>query len=90
MNGIMIYEGDIVIENGSMAIGNVDEQIGEFVLLAAPGEFKEVPIIGMNVKNMLNGNVDPFFAGKLKMQLKSQHLKAKKIVVNETDIAVEI
>jgi hypothetical protein len=91
MNGILIDEyGDFVVSNGSLSIGNVDEQIVEAVMISVPGEIKEIPMIGMNIRLMLSGNVDPMFPGKLKAQLKTQHLIAKKISYNETEINVEV
>ena len=91
MKGILIGEdGDLVISNGSAAIGDVDEQITEFVVIAVAGEIKEIPTIGANVRMMLSGNVDPMFAGDLKSQLKTQHLNTKKIIVNETEISIEL
>ena len=86
----MIEDGDFMLLNGSLAIDEVDEQIVEFVMVAAPGEIKEVPTLGVNVKNMLNGIIDPFFVGQLKTQLKTQHLEAKSVIVTTEEIAVEL
>lgn len=90
MNGILIENGDLVLSGGSMSIGNVDEQLVEFVMVAAPGELKETPSLGMNIRTMLNGVVDPFFVGRLKTQLKTQHLDPKLVTISETDITVEV
>ena len=82
--------GDIVISTGSMTVGVVDYQIVEAVMVAVPGELREVPTIGMNVRSMSGGIVDPFFSGKLKTQLKTQHLNPKKIYTTVEEIGVEL
>jgi len=91
MNGILIDEyGDIIVANGSMSIGDVDEQIVQFVMAGVPGDFKESPTLGVNVQCMLGGNVDTLFQGRIKEQIKSQHLKVIKVTVSETEIYVEV
>ena len=91
MQGILIDEyGDFMLFNSGLLIDNIDEQIVECVMITVPGELKESPMLGMNIKTMLCGNVDPMFTGELKAQLKTQHLTAKKISISETEIGVEI
>jgi len=91
MNGIIIDEfGDITLSGGTLAIANVDEQIVQFVMAGVPGDFKESPTLGVNVQSMLGGNVDTLFQGRLKEQIKSQHLKVIKVRVSETEIYVEV
>ena len=52
MNGILIdaESGDLLIERGSVVIGDTDSQIAEGVLVAMRGEWKEWPLIGGEVK----------------------------------------
>ncbi|MFK1951343.1 hypothetical protein ACIXFX_22300 [Bacteroides fragilis] len=52
MNGILIdaESGDLLIERGSVVIGETDSQIAECVLVAMRGEWKEWPLIGGEVK----------------------------------------
>ena len=91
MNGIIVDEfGDITLSGGSLAVAKVDEQIVQFIMLAVPGELKETPTMGMNVADMICGTIDPFFVGKLRTQLKTQHITAKRITVSTTEIYVEL
>lgn len=90
MLGIIIENGDLQVSNEAMVIDNVDYQIAEAVLLAVPGELREVPTMGMNVRGILGGSVDTFFAGKLKTQLKTQHLNPTKVSMSIDEIAVEL
>lgn len=55
MNGILINaeSGDLLIERGSVIIGDTDSQIAEGVLVAMRGEWKEWPLIGGEVKKCL-------------------------------------
>ena len=57
MNGILIdaESGDLLIERGSVVIGETDSQIAGCVLVAMRGEWKEWPLIGGEVKKMLGG-----------------------------------
>jgi len=90
MRGILLDEnGEIIIENGTMKIGNVDAQVAEHVITAFQGEFKEVPLLGGNMAKMLNGKPDPFWPAEMKRQLKTQHIDAD-ISVDEDNYFVKL
>jgi hypothetical protein len=73
MKGILLdNDGDLMIRNGSVVIGDVDAQITEHILQAYPGAYKEVPTIGAHLAGDLNGTFDPFLEGKIKEMLQSQ------------------
>jgi len=77
MKGILIDEnGEVIIEHGTMKVGDVDAQIAEHIVTAFRGEYKEVPLLGGAARNMLNGAPDPFWAGDIKRQLESQGIRA--------------
>jgi len=91
MIGILIDNtGDLQVSNGALVLGDVDEQICQFVMLANPGDFKESPTLGKNVYNLLNGVPDEFYKGDLKTHLKTQHLNPKSITISETEINVDL
>lgn len=91
MKGILLDENsEIMIRNGSMVIGDVDTQVVEHVITAFQGEYKEVPLLGGNIKKMLNGAPDPFWAGEMKRQLKAQHINADIKGMNEGNFIVEL
>ena len=91
MKGILLDEtGEIIIEHGTMKIGDVDAQIAEHIITAFQGEYKEVPLLGGNLRKMQNGAPDPFWEGEVKRQLKSQNINAE-INVGETgDVVVKL
>jgi hypothetical protein len=77
MKGILLDEDcEVIIERGTMKIGDVDAQVAEHVITAFQGEFKEVPLLGGNAALMLNGTPNPFWAAEMKRQLGTQHIDA--------------
>ncbi len=91
MKGILIEDtGDLMIRDESAVIGEIDSQVIERVLTAYPGEFKEVPLIGANVRAMLGGTPDPFWRNNAKDMLKTQHIQVKKIEIIDNQITVEL
>ncbi len=90
MRGILIENNDLVVSNGTLQIGDVNEQIAQFVVLAYPGEFKHAPLIGGNVRQMQNGTPDPFWAGKIKRQLRQCLVAVKRVSVKTDNIEIEL
>jgi hypothetical protein len=95
MKGIQLDEtGEIIIERDgayhTMKIGDVDSQIAEHVITAFQGEYKEIPLLGGNIKKMLNGAPDPFWVNDVKRQLKNQGLNAELTVTDTQDIIVTL
>lgn len=88
MNGILIdaESGDLLIEHGSVVIGNIDSQIAEGVLVAMRGEWKECPLIGGEVKKMLGGEVDVMWRGQVKKMLEACGLDVQKVSISEDNI----
>jgi hypothetical protein len=91
MKGILFDEdGDLMVRNGNVVIGDVDCQILEHVLEAYPGEFKEAPTVGAHLADALNGSFDPFLEGKIKEMLKSQHIEVTRLNITEEGIELTI
>ena len=88
MNGILIdaESGDLLIERGSVVIGDTDSQIAEGVLVAMRGEWKEWPLIGGEVKKMLGGKVDVMWRGQVKKMLEACGLDGPKASITEDNI----
>jgi len=91
MKGILLDENnEVIIESGTMKIGDVDSQVAEHVVTAFQGEYKEVPLLGGNAAKMLNGKPDPFWPAEMKRQLKTQHVDADVSVTEEGDFIVKL
>jgi hypothetical protein len=87
MKGILLdNEGNLLVRNGELVIGDSRYQDAAILLGAWTGEFKNDPMLGGNAKDMLNGTVDPFWVGRAKAQLKRCLLEPQKLTVTETGI----
>ncbi|MHB9003523.1 MAG: hypothetical protein ACYC6C_05605 [Coriobacteriia bacterium] len=91
MIGILIDDtGDLQVNNGSLVLGNIDEQIAQMVVVANPGDIKESPMLGKSIDMLINGSPDEFWKMDLITQLKTQHLNPKKVTITETEINVDL
>ncbi len=88
MIGLLIdtETGDLLVERGSIVIGNTDSQIAESVLVAMRGEWKECPLIGGEVKKILGGQVDVMWRGEVKKMLEACGLDVQKVSISEDNI----
>jgi hypothetical protein len=91
MKGILIDDdGDLMIRNGRLVIGDCEMDVVERVISAWPGEFKEAPVVGGGVRRLLNGGADPFWCGEVKRMLASQHVRAKRLEITPEGVEVRI
>lgn len=83
MKGILIdtETGDLLLTAGSLTLGNTDSQTVELVLVTAPGEWKESPLLGADVRSQLCGQPDPMWAGQTKKMIKSQGVEVDSIAI---------
>lgn len=90
MTGILIYNNDVVLADGLIAIGEIDAQICEVVLNSSRGEFKELPTLGGEAIKMLNGNINPMWCTLVKKQLESIGIPVVSIEMHESEINVRL
>lgn len=91
MKGLLLDEnGDLLLKNGSLVIGDIDQQVAELIISAYPGEVKENPILGCNVNSQLNGAANSFWRSNAIKQLKSEGLKVKELTVEDDTIELEL
>jgi len=69
---ILIHEP---FTNGDFTVGFSDEQHMKHVLLSSPGHFKNAPLIGVGIREQLNGPLTPKLIEDLERQIKL-HLEA--------------
>lgn len=72
---------DGIITHG-MVIGNVDEQVMKEVVIAHPGDIREMPPLGCYINSAQNGKLPSTICGTVTKHLDSQHLKAKVNITN--------
>ena len=89
MNGILVNDnGDLIISGGHVTVGDNREQCARHLITAWTGEYKHTPMLGGNVRRMIAGGHDPFWAGRMKEQLKQCHVEVERLRV--TDEGVEL
>ena len=84
MNGLTtdIETGDLLIEHKAATISDSDAQTVEAVLLAQRGEFKERPLIGAAVRQLLGGQRDVFWPQETKKMIKAAGVEVSRVTVD--------
>ncbi len=77
-----IETGDLLIERKAMAIADNEAQTIEAVLLAQRGEFKERPLIGAAVRQLLGGCKDVFWPQETKKMIKAAGVEVSRVTVD--------
>jgi len=91
MNDLQTNEtGDLLIRKGDFAIGDARADIVERILRAYPGEFKENPPLGCNVKEQINGTPSPFWRGNAMNQLRSEGIDVERLDITESGVEIEL
>ena len=87
MNGILTNDnGDLIITGGHVTVGDNREQCARHLIAACTGEYKHAPMLGGNVRRMIAGGRDPFWAGRMKEQLKQCLVEVESLRVKGEDI----
>jgi len=91
MNGILVDDnGDMEITGGTVQIGDVREQCARHLIAAWTGEYKHAPALGGNVRRMIAGGHDPFWAGRMKEQLRQCHIDVERLQVKGDNVELSI
>ena len=72
-------DGDLIIKNGDIVIGESDYQHIQDIIIAAPGDYKQYPLIGANIRMQQNGSIDGDFRKLLRLQLESDGYSVSQI-----------
>lgn len=81
--------GDELIVNDDLLIGFSDDQHIEDILRSYPGEWKQFPLCGVNIKRAVNGTVDGSIRRDVRLNLESDGYKVKNIVFTETELNID-
>lgn len=88
MKGILVDDnGNLMVSGGHVTVGDNREQCARHLITAWTGEYKHAPMLGGNIRRMIAGGHDPFWAGRMKEQLKQCHIEVERLSV--TDEGVE-
>lgn len=77
---------DLLVHQRAAVVAEASGFIVETVLLAAPGDFKEVPLLGADARSMLAANRDPFWPGNTKKMLRAVGVDVAAINVADTGV----
>ena len=89
--GILIDEtGEILVQNGSMVVGDVTRQNMYFILLAQKGEFKERPTLGVGISDMVGDEDELEWKKRIREEFKKDSLKVDKNDLNLQTGKIEI
>lgn len=77
--------GDLLLDGGSLAIGDSEAQTAEIVVRTFRGDLKEQPLLGGEVVRQLGGGVDVMWAGEVREMLKACGVTCSCVkIVNDT------
>lgn len=86
---IVDNDGELLIENGDFAIGLSDEQHIADILVAYPGEFKEFPMLGVNIGKAINGSLDGEIKKEIRLQLVADGFNVSAIEFVEDKLSID-
>ena len=82
MKGILLDEnGDLLVQNGSLAVGDVTAQNQRLLLLANEGEFKEAPTKGVGIDKFCEDNTPENLVRKIRSQYFQEGLKINRLQI---------
>lgn len=83
MKGMLLDNetGDLMIEAGSVVLGNTEQQTVGLLLQTIPGEWKEFPLLGADLYRQLGGNIDKLWFQRTKKMIKSCGVEVKDIEI---------
>lgn len=93
MNGILVDQnsGDLMVDNGTIAIGDNTLQCIERIIVSNRGEFKEHPLLGAEIYKMMHGSVSRFWASRVRNMCAAAGVKIRNVSVTaDQKIQIEI
>lgn len=90
MKGILLAEdNDLLVEGGSLTVGDNEAMIAEGVLRANRGEYKEAPLLGAEVIRLQNGEPTALWCATAKKMLQSAGVAVKRVYMENNIITLE-
>lgn len=92
MKGLIIENGDLVVKNGHLVIGDCRLDIVERLAIANRGEFKTSPKSGCGLVNVLGGNTSSVNAFKVNLieDLKRNNIEYDSIALGEDGFKIKL
>ncbi len=91
MRGILTDDsGNLMVSGGHVMVGDNRTQCAQHLIGAFTGEYKHAPMLGGNARHMISGGQDPFWAGRMKEQLKQCHIDVERLRVTDEGVELRI
>jgi hypothetical protein len=91
---ILDEEFDLLIQGGDIVVDRAADQRAMLILHTSQGEWKQSPLVGVGIKQSLNGAVSGAFLNSLnaniRKQIEADGLIVNKIQINESNITLEV
>jgi hypothetical protein len=82
-------DGDLLIVNDDFRIGLSDEQHIEDILISYPGEYKQSPLCGVNIRRAINGSIDGVVRRDVRLNLEADGYQVNNIVFTESELSID-
>lgn len=91
MRGMLIdaASGDLLIEQGRIAVGDTEGQTAEAVVRTMRGELKEHPLLGGEAGRMRGGQPDVMWPGEVRQMLRGCGVECERVTM-ESDGTISI
>ena len=85
-------ENDLLFADGDLLVSEASEQQVQNILQAAPGQFRNSPLVGLDVTSLQNATVNrESLKGEIKLQLSSDGFNVRQVRIADTPkLTVEI
>lgn len=81
--------GDLLVENGSLALTEISQQVIEHVIRANRGEYREHPLLGAEVVKMQHGSNARLWAVRAKKMCNAAGVNVQRVSVTDNNIRIE-
>ncbi len=90
MTGLLIdiQTGDLLIEDGSLVVGETSHQVVEHVLRAACGEYREQPLLGAEAAKMQGGITSRLWCAKAKQMCRAAGVEVSRITYDDDNTII--
>lgn len=91
MKGLLIdsQTGDLMVKGGTLAVGDITEQVAACVILSGRGEFKEYPLLGAEIEKQLGGQPDPLWCSNARQMLEACGVPVSRVIMEDNQLTIK-
>jgi phage baseplate assembly protein W len=79
---------DLLVINEDLLIGLSDDQHIEDILITYPGEYKQSPLCGVNIRRALNGSIDGSIRRDVRLNLEGDGYQVDSVTFTEEELKI--